>query len=258
MRLSLSILVFVCVFHVGHLDLNAEQPDVAPVSSADLLEPYRQAAEKKWSKAIDAFDQQNAAEKDPSDAILFVGSSSIRLWLSLETDMSPYPTIRRGYGGAKFTDMAVFANRLISPHQYRAAVMFVANDVTGKPGDHTPDEVESLVRYIVDVSHRHQPGTPFFLIEVTPTESRFRAWPQIRVVNARLREIALSTPDTYFIPTASHFLKPDGTPRPELFVQDRLHLSESGYQLWGSLFRRRLDDVFESTESHAALLSTEK
>ena len=93
------------------------------------------------------------------------------------------------------------------------------------------------------MSHKHRPNAPFFLIEITPCESRFSAWPKIRKVNARLREIALSTPNTYFIPTASHYLKPDGTPRPKLFVSDKLHLNESGYQLWSTLIRRRLDDV---------------
>lgn len=225
------------------------QPILDLLPSEQLLAPYREAAEKRWSKAMDEFDHQNAIETNPSDAILFIGSSSIRRWLTMETDMAPYRTIRRGYGGAKYTDMAVFIKRLISPHQYRAIVMFVGNGVVGKEEDHTPDQIESLARHIVGVSHRHQPGAPFFLIEITPCEKRFAAWHKIRAVNARLREIALSTPDTYFIPTASHYLKADGTPRSELYVEDRLHLSEAGYQLWSKLIRRRLDDVLRAMQA---------
>lgn len=244
MRFLPSILICLCSALLVHMDLNAQ----APVASETLLAPYREAAEKRWSTAMDAFDEQNASDPDPPDAVLFIGSSSIRRWSTLATDIAPYRTIRRGYGGAKFTDMAVFAKRIVSPHQYRAIVMFVGNGVVGKEDDHTPDQIESLARHIVDVSHRHQPGAPFFLIEITPCEKRFSAWPKIRAVNARLREIALSTPDTYFVPTASHYLKADGTPRPELFVEDRLHLNESGYHLWASLIRRRLDDVFGTIE----------
>jgi hypothetical protein len=233
------------------------QPILDLVSAEPLLAPYREAAEKKWSKAMDDFDPQNAAETDPSDGILFIGSSSIRRWSTMETDMAPYRTIRRGYGGAKYTDMAVFVERLISPHQYRAIVMFVGNGVVGKEDDHTPDQIESLARHIVDVSHRHQPGAPFFLIEITPCEKRFDAWHKIRAVNARLREIALSTPDTYFIPTASHYLKADGTPRPDLFVEDRLHLSEAGYQIWSKLIRQRLDDVLRKMEASRSVVAEE-
>ena len=248
MRISTSFLLGVAVCVFSTIDLLAQD---SVSSGDDLLAPYREAATKRWSKAIDDFDVQNESEPDPQDAILFIGSSSIRRWETMATDMTPYRTIRRGYGGAKFTDMGVFADRIVTPHQYRGLVMFVGNGVTGTPEDHTPDQIEELARYIVDVSQKHQTDAPVFLIEITPCEKRFDAWPKIRQVNARLREIALSTPNTYFIPTASHYLKTDGTPRAELFVSDRLHLSERGYELWSSLIRRRLDDVFRANALEA-------
>ncbi|MCR9197859.1 MAG: GDSL-type esterase/lipase family protein [Planctomycetaceae bacterium] len=208
-----------------------------------LLQPYVEAATKRWAKDVEAFDAQNRSEPDPDNGILFIGSSSIRRWDSIAADMAPFPTIRRGYGGAKYTDMAVFAERIVQPHRYRALVMFVGNGVVGEPTDHSPELIERLTRHIVRVSQKHQPEAPVFLIEITPCERRFDAWRKIRQVNARLREVALSTPSTYFIPTASHYLKPDGTPRPELFVDDRLHLNADGYQLWSRLIKRRLNDV---------------
>lgn len=226
-------------------DLNPPEVDVGS------LEQYRSEAEAKWAKDISAFDLLNQSESYSSNAVLFVGSSSIRRWGTIANDMAPYETIKRGYGGAKFTDMAVFAEKIISSHQYQAIAMFVGNGVVGKPDDHTPEQIEALARHIVAVSHKHQPNAPFFLIEITPCESRFKAWPEIRAVNARLREVALSTPDTYFVPTASHYLKADGTPRPELFVKDRLHLSDAGYQLWSSLIRQRLDDVLRAKAKQA-------
>ncbi len=234
----------------------AAEPSLAP--SAEFLDSYRAKAVEKWEKAISELEKRNASEENPAHSILFIGSSSIRRWDSIAVDMAPYPTIQRGYGGAKYSDLAVFAERLIRPHQYRALVSFVGNDVSGNPEDHTPDEVERLVRYVVEVSHQHQPEAPVFLIEVTPTEKRFKVWPQIREVNARLREIALSTPNTYFIATAGHFLDPTGHPRSEMFVDDRLHLNRDGYRLWSELIRRRLDEVFRATsEFHARKAAVE-
>ena len=106
--------------------------------------------------------------------------------------------------------------------------MFVGNDVSGKPDDPTPGQVDPWVRYIVHVSQTHQPEAPVLLIEVTPTEKRFAVWPPIRALNAQLREIALTTPNTYFLATAEHFLDRHGNPRSELFVDDQLHLNEDG------------------------------
>ena len=222
------------------------------INPNDILQPYREAATDRWEKSIEAFDELNQTESYPENSVLFIGSSSIRRWDTMATDMAPYSTIRRGYGGAKFTDMAVFVDRIVTPHQYQALVMFVANGVVGKPEDHTPDQIEELTRHIVSVSQKHQPEAPVFLIEITPCEKRFDVWPKIRAVNARLREVALSTPDTYFIPTASDYLKADGTPRPELFVEDQLHLNETGYEIWGRLIRDRLGEVLLARAKEAA------
>ncbi len=82
---------------------------------------------------------------------------------------------------------------------------------------------------------------------MTPTEKRWEVWPKIRRVNDRLREIALSSANTYFVATAGHFLDPSGHPRSELFVDDQLHLNSDGYDLWSNLIRRRLDEVFRMT-----------
>ena len=226
--------------------------DTKSISTEDLLEPYRQTAIDRWDESIKAFDELNEAELHPANSVLFIGSSSIRRWDTMAIDMAPYSTIRRGYGGAKFTDMAVFAQRIVTPHKYMALVMFVGNGVVGAPEDHTPDQIENLTRYILSVSQNHQPEAPVFLIEITPCEKRFDAWPKIRAVNARLREVALSTPDTYFIPTASDYLKADGMPRPELFVEDRLHLNDAGYDLWSKLIRNRLNDVLLARSKEAA------
>ncbi len=210
-----------------------------------LLARYRKQAIDRWEKDIRALEARDATESDPEDAIMFIGSSSIRRWSDIATDMAPFRTIQRGYGGAKYSDVAVFAKRLLHPHVYQALVIFVGNDVQGKPEDHTPDQVEKLVRYIISVSNSHQADAPVFLIEVTPCSKRYSAWPAIRKVNARLREIALSTPNTHFIATAEHYLDPEGKPRDELFVGDRLHLNEAGYDQWATLIRGRISETFE-------------
>ncbi|MGI9468445.1 MAG: GDSL-type esterase/lipase family protein [Rubripirellula sp.] len=210
-----------------------------------FLARYRKKAIGKWEKDIQKLEARDATESDPENAIMFIGSSSIRRWSDIAIDMAPFRTIQRGYGGAKYSDVAIFAKRLLHPHEYRALVIFVGNDVQGKPEDHTPDQVEQLVRYIVSVSNSHQADAPVFLIEVTPTSKRYSAWPAIRKVNARLREIALSTPNTHFIATAEHYLDPDRKPRDELFVSDRLHLNEAGYDQWAALIRRRISETLE-------------
>ncbi|MEM9645782.1 MAG: GDSL-type esterase/lipase family protein [Planctomycetota bacterium] len=198
----------------------------------------------KWEKDVRQLETLDLSQTPVADAILFVGSSSIRRWTSIATDMAPYRTIRRGYGGAKYSDVAHYARRLITPHAYRALVLFVGNDVSGDEKDHTLDQVEGWVMEIIRHAREHRPQAPILIVEVTVTPKRFDAWPKISTLNSRLREITLREPNTHFVPTSENFLNTDKSPRVELFVDDRLHLNESGYALWASLIRRRLDEVF--------------
>jgi len=218
----------------------------APISTTEsFLEP----GIAKWEADIAKLEELDQQQIDPADAVLFLGSSSIRRWTSIQQDMAPFRTIRRGYGGAKYNDLAYYAPRLIHPHSYRAVALFVGNDVAGKETDHTPDEVEVWVKQILDLSRTHQPHAAILIIEVTPTPRRIEAWPKIRALNARLREIALTEPNVFLVPTAGHFLNADKQPREDLFVEDQLHLNARGYALWASLIRRRLSEVMRLLEN---------
>jgi lysophospholipase L1-like esterase len=210
-----------------------------------VVEKFQAEATEKWESEIKKLEARDQAESDPESAILFIGSSSIRMWETIEQDIAPYKPIRRGYGGAKFSDVAVYAKRLICPHQYRALAIFVGNDVAGKPDDHSVADIEALVRHILKVAAEHSPETPMFLIEVTPTPQRFAAWSKIRQANAALREISLTTPHTYFIPTAESYLDESKQPRADLFRDDGLHQNQAGYELWATLIKRRFGEVLK-------------
>jgi lysophospholipase L1-like esterase len=213
----------------------------------DVIAKYAPRAIKKWESDIVKLEDKNQQEQYPEDAILFIGSSSIRRWDSIAEDIAPYIPIQRGYGGARYSDLAYFADRLITPHQYQAVVMFVANDVQNQKGDADTDldDIDGLVRHIVSVSAKHAPGKPFFIIEVTPTQSRQSIWDKTKRLNAILREVCFSTPDTFFIETAETFLTDDKQPIERLFVEDRLHLNADGYDLWASLIKSELKYFLE-------------
>ena len=53
-----------------------------------------------FDEDIDKFLDQDRIDPPPENAFLFIGSSSIRLWKTLEEDMKPLKIINRGFGGA--------------------------------------------------------------------------------------------------------------------------------------------------------------
>ena len=115
-----------------------------------------QETKEKWEKSVEDLNKLNLEITQNEDAILFIGSSSIRLWNTIEQDIEPYSSIRRGYGGAKYTDLIHFTERLVEPHNVRAVGIFVANDITGGEKDLKPKEVLNLVKYVIKRFQRHK------------------------------------------------------------------------------------------------------
>ncbi len=241
---------------------DAQEQTAPPLSSLNatdaelegVLSPADRArAARNWEKEIAGLERLDQTQSDPDNAIMLLGSSSIRLWDSAADLLAPYPIIRRGYGGARYSDLVVFAKRLTSPHRYRALVVFVANDITGSKNDRSVEEVRKMVLHVVEVSHQHQADAPVLLVEVTPTPSRWKVWQEIRELNAMMREIALTHPGVFFVSTAEYYLDGHDEARPELFRKDQLHQNEDGYQIWAEIIRRRLDEVLgEETSSGSA------
>ena len=214
--------------------------------SCSPIRKYQNLPEvQSWEKDIQNFELLDKSEKYPDDAILFAGSSSIRFWTSLEKDMAPYHVIQRGYGGAKLSDFAVYTARIFNPHQCKAIVLFVANDITGSQEDKTPAEVASLFRNVLKTIRKVHPTTPVFWIAVTPTASRWKVWPDIQKVNKLIKDICGKQKNTYFIVTDFAFLNENGMPRDELFRDDKLHLTEKGYSIWKEIIRKELDYVLK-------------
>ncbi len=215
--------------------LSARPASLAP-------EPERvAAAQQRWEGEIAALEARDRTEHHPPDSILLVGSSSIRLWDSLAADLAPYHPIPRGFGGSGFSDVAVFARRLIAPHRFRALVLFVANDVTGAPADATPEQVAGWFGYIVEVARAVQPQAVIFCLEITPTPARWAAWPKIREVNRALARECAARPGVWFIPTAHAYLTAEGRPAADLFREDGLHQNALGYRIWSAILKSHLD-----------------
>ena len=218
----------------------------AVLLSCSPVRKYQNLPEVRfWEKDIQKFEQLDNSEKYPDDAILFAGSSSIRLWTSLDKDMAPYHIIQRGYGGAKLSDFVVYAGRIFDPHQCKAIVLFIANDITGTQLDKTPKEVAALFRNVLRTIRKMHPATPVFWIAITPTASRWKVWSEIQKANSLIKEICDNQKNTYFIKTDFAFLNEKGVPNDELFRDDKLHLTEKGYAVWTEIIKKELNNVLK-------------
>ncbi len=214
------------------------------VTSCSVTKKYVQEA-SKWEKNILKFEELDKNEHYPKDAIIFTGSSSITIWSTIKEDMAPYPVIHRGFGGSKFSDLACYIDRIVYPHSFRALVIYAGNDITGGKADKTPEELAHLFKYIVKEVRKKNPDQPIFVIEISPTKSRWAAWPKIKEANSLLAKSCEKLHKVYFIPTSSYYLNEKGEPKTELFRPDMLHQNREGYIVWTKIIKAKLDEVLK-------------
>ena len=216
--------------------------------SCSPLIKYSQS-HRQFEEEVLLLENLDVEEKAGENDILFIGSSSIRLWDNIKEDMHPYSSVKRGYGGAHFYDLIHFSERLVKNHSPKAILIFVANDIAGSNsstnlvGDLSPNEVKRLFNYNYKLIRSIHKNIPILLIETTPTQKRWNVWSKILEANKKLERFCKQEPNLYFIRTRDMFIGVDGLPIKSLFLTDELHLNIDGYKLWSSIIKSKLTEI---------------
>ncbi len=194
----------------------------------------------RWNESIAAFAAADLRQNVPAGGVLFIGSSSIRLWDDLETQFSALPVvIKRGFGGAKLSDCVYYLDRLVIPHRPRLVLVYAGeNDLA--EGE-TADGVLRQFTALVEGVHAVLPQTRIAFISIKPSPARVRLMPEIRRANALVNQYVATAPNTDFVDVFTPMLDGEGKPRRELFRADALHLNAKGYALWKAVIAPHLN-----------------
>jgi lysophospholipase L1-like esterase len=183
----------------------------------------------QWEKDVAAFEAADRANPPPRAAILFVGSSTIVRWTTLQEDFPNQRVINRGFGGNQIVDSTHFADRMIFPYRPRKIFLRAGgNDLhAGKP----PEQVFQDFKEFVATIHAKLPNTEIVYISLAPSIARWEEREPTKKLNALVKEYVKKGRKLKYIETYDTTLDARGQPRPELFVEDKLHFSPEGYKL---------------------------
>lgn len=204
---------------------------VMPSASAIIAQ---QPAGNRWENEIAAFERQDANRRPPENAVLFVGSSSIRLW-KLEESFPDLKVINRGFGGSQLADSVHFAERIVIPYRPRLVVLYAGdNDLAaGKK----PEQVLADFKQFAVKMKAALPETRIAYLSIKPSIKRRALIDRIRETNAAIKQFISGDERLSYVDVFQPMLTAEGEPRPELFRDDGLHLNAEGYKLWASLLQ---------------------
>lgn len=197
--------------------------------------PAAAPAPVAFAADIAAFEAADRLDPPAPGGVVFVGSSTIRLWPRLGDDFPGVQVLQRGFGGSQLSDVVRYAPRIVLPYRPRLIVLYAGdNDLwEGK----SPDSVFRDYQAFVALVRRALPETRIAYVSIKPSGSRWAIADKMRAANAMIREHASGDPRLSYVDVFTPMLDSTGNPREDLFVADRLHLSEKGYALWSELLR---------------------
>lgn len=209
-RLAATLLLAVLVRHLG---AQPARPDTG-----------------RFESEIRAFEARDREAPPPRNAVLFVGSSTIRMWCTLDRDFPSLPVVNRGFGGSEMTDLLFYAERVVLPYRPRTVVLYEGdNDLAaGK----SPAEVRALFRRFTALVRGRLPDARVVVLSIKPSVAREKLLDATRAANAMLREDAARDAHVTYVDLFTPMLGRDGRPRAELFGGDGLHMNSEGYALW--------------------------
>lgn len=219
------------------------QPEVSEQTAPTLTETIPPSGH--WEPDIRAWEAQDSIQMPPAGGVVFVGSSSIRLWGSLREDMAPLPVIQRGFGGSRIYDAVRFADRIVTKYDPKLVVVFSGtNDVAGNDNDLRPATVLAGYRELTEKILAHDPEVEVYYISITPSVLRRRVMDEVFETNRLIQAFSNENDRLHFFDLQDIFLDANGEPRAELFIEDGLHLNADGYALWTERMKPVLLEAF--------------
>ena len=191
---------------------------------------------------IEAFEAADKKNPPPQNGVLFLGSSSIRLWKTLAQDFPELTVLNRGFGGSQISDSIRYFDRIVLPYKPKMIVFYGGtNDIAA---NESPEQVANDFKQLASMVRIFLPQTRLAYISANPSVARWPLDDKMRELNRLVKQYVEENDGKNgklsFLESHSKLLSADGKPRPEVLQQDGLHLNEEGYKLWLSILKPQI------------------
>lgn len=189
------------------------------------------AQERPFWKEIKSFKSSDSIQAPPKNAIVFVGSSSFRMWKSVHQDFPGHVIINRGFGGSSLPHVIEYADEIVTPYDPKQVVIYCGEN------DFMNDTVTSAIvtsRFITlfNLLRKEIPDAEIVFVSMKPSPSRQRLMNEIAAANTAIKDFLKKKRRTTFVNIWDDMLDESGNPREELFLKDMLHMNADGYAIW--------------------------
>lgn len=217
--LRTSVLILSCFFHGTSHAQQAESSE-------------------RWEKTIRGFEEAITEGRTKPGGILFIGSSSIRMW-DLGKWFPKHDVVNHGFGGSEISDSIHFFDRIVSPVRPRMIVLYAGDNDVAK-GKSAEVVHRDFVTFSGQVKSKLPADTKLAFIAIKPSTKRWNLSDKMTAANERIRKTCEADEQLVYVDIWKPMLGDDGRPMPDLFLKDGLHLNDKGYRIWTDVVLKTL------------------
>jgi lysophospholipase L1-like esterase len=222
------LLVLIALFGITSSAV-AQVAAVAPVAPAD---PNR------WEPEIQKFEAEDKARGLVKGGVVFIGASSIARWTNLAESFPDQKVVNRGFGGSEMAHAVQYVGRAVLPHAPRVVVLYSGENDLNRGV--TPETVFASYKKFYDTVHGALPNTRLVVVSLKPSLLRWKLRNEMHATNKMIRTHCAAAANCVYVDVWPPMLGQDGTPKPELFVEDGLHMTPAGYTIWTAVIAPHL------------------
>lgn len=191
----------------------------------------------QWEEEIAVIKRRIDVLANPQKHIAFYGSSSFRLWETMEADLYPLETINMGFGGSTYKDCIRYFDDLFAQLSPMRLVLYGGdNDIAN---GENPETILQDVQHLTQQIRSRFPNKAISVISIKPSPARTLFLDRIQQANQMLKQY-LHDFDGGYVDVYSAMLDVNGCPDKKLFTEDELHLNAAGYRVWANLLKEHL------------------
>jgi len=217
----------------------------AKIKSVTPNESPEEFSVDRYQKDIDRFKKQKKwFKRRSSDSVLFTGSSTITLWKSINKDLSPHPILNRGFGGSTLIEQNYFFTDIVKDNQPTLVFLYAGeNDLSlGKSVEETHQQLLTFF----SKCEKHLPNTKVVYLAMKPSPSKWYLWSKMKHANTLAETYCSTHPNYFYLNPSEGLLGEDGKPLDKFYLNDKLHLSNRGYNVWLGNIKPVLDRLRSS------------
>ncbi len=185
-----------------------------------------------FADEIQQFKKQDNLNPPPSNAILFVGSSSFRFWTDVSSYFPGFTIINRGFGGSSLPDVIRYADEIIIPYHPKQVVIYCGDNDLAFSGAVTADTVFERFKTLFELIRTNLPGENILFVSIKPSPSRALLREKMEQANLLIQTYLSLQQHAAFADVYHKMLNPDGSVMTDIFKEDNLHMNAKGYAIW--------------------------